>query len=123
MSLNHFYLKSEPLWSLDFDTEGFSWIDPDNREQNLISFRRFSKDGEEMIVVVTFSGSPLNHVKIPVKKGYRYRLAFESSPGVVSYDHVTFEGNIDSYLSCNFAPFSGAVWLVEDEKGQLFSLN
>ena len=123
MSLNHFYLKSEPLWSLDFDTEGFSWIDPDNREQNLISFRRFSKDGEEMIVVVTFSGSPLNHVKIPVKKGYRYRLAFESSPGVVSYDYVTSEGNTDSCLSCNFAPFSGAVWLVEDEKGQLFSLN
>ena len=117
MALNHFYLSHAPLWSVDFDQEGFSWIDPNNADQNLVSYKRFDENGQEMIVAITFSGIGADGVHLPLTDGKKYRLVFESSPGCVESQIEVVTEHKKRSLICSFTPFSGAVWLAEDEKG------
>ena len=53
--LNHFYLENPPLYEIDGTWNGFSWIEPDDRERSILSYRRLDKAGEELIVVVNFT--------------------------------------------------------------------
>ncbi|SHJ05331.1 1,4-alpha-glucan branching protein GlgB [Parasporobacterium paucivorans] len=54
-ALNEFYLKTPPLWEIDFSWEGFSWISNDDFEQNIIAFIRKDKAGTNLIVAANFS--------------------------------------------------------------------
>ncbi|MBQ8174474.1 MAG: 1,4-alpha-glucan branching protein GlgB [Clostridia bacterium] len=78
-ALNRFYLTTPALWERDFSPEGFSWIDVDNADRNLVAYRRRDARGGEIIVVISFSGSDL----------YDYRLSLVEE-GV--YDTVFFSG-------------------------------
>ncbi|MBQ8151480.1 MAG: 1,4-alpha-glucan branching protein GlgB [Firmicutes bacterium] len=42
--LNALYREHGALWSCDDSWDGFRWIDPDNAEQNILSYIRFEKD-------------------------------------------------------------------------------
>ena len=53
-NLNHFYLDHPQFWERDFSWEGFSWISNDDFKQSIIIFRRFDKNGGEVIVVCNF---------------------------------------------------------------------
>ena len=52
--LNRFYLKNEALWEREDSLDSFSWIDADNAEQSILSYRRISKGGKELIVLLNF---------------------------------------------------------------------
>jgi 1,4-alpha-glucan branching enzyme len=57
-TLNHIYADHPALWSNDTDWEGFSWIDPDNRGQNVLTFIRQSgsdKDEDRETLVCVFN--------------------------------------------------------------------
>ena len=54
-SLNHFYLSCPALWQRDNSWDGFAWIDPDDRERSLLSYRRIDREGNEVIVVLNFT--------------------------------------------------------------------
>ncbi len=53
--LNHLYLKTPALWELDCSWDGFKWIDADNRDQSIISYRRIDAKGKELIVLINFT--------------------------------------------------------------------
>jgi len=53
--LNHLYLKTPALWQIDDSWDGFHWIDADNREQSIFSYRRIDKNGNELIVLINFT--------------------------------------------------------------------
>ncbi len=53
--LNHFYLSEPSLWQRDCDWEGFEWIDADNGEQSIYSYRRKDEKGKELIILVNFT--------------------------------------------------------------------
>lgn len=76
-SLNRFYLSRPELWEIDFEPGGFSWIDADDAEGNLVSFVRRDAKGEEILVVISFSGAE-NRVKLPAKRGEVYDILFEA---------------------------------------------
>lgn len=53
--LNHFYLEHPELYQVDDSWEGFQWIDADDRDRSIISYRRIDKKGNELIVVINFT--------------------------------------------------------------------
>ncbi|MBR2010477.1 MAG: 1,4-alpha-glucan branching protein GlgB [Clostridia bacterium] len=54
-ALNHLYLKTPALFEQDGGWEGFRWIDPDNCDQSVISYRRIDKRGREVVVLINFT--------------------------------------------------------------------
>jgi 1,4-alpha-glucan branching enzyme len=53
--LNNLYLKYPSLWQVDDSWSGFQWIDADNKAQSILSYRRISENGKELIVVLNFT--------------------------------------------------------------------
>lgn len=52
--LNKFYLAHRELWEADTDWSGFKWISSDDNENSVIVFRRFNREGDEILVVCNF---------------------------------------------------------------------
>jgi 1,4-alpha-glucan branching enzyme len=50
--LNHFYRGTSALHKLDFEQEGFEWLDYSDWEKSIISFIRKGKDPESLILVI-----------------------------------------------------------------------
>ncbi len=53
-SLNRFYLEHPALWDRDDSWDTFQWIDADNADQSICSYRRIARDGKELIVLINF---------------------------------------------------------------------
>ena len=54
-ALNHFYLAHPALYRDDGWWSGFSWIDANNRDQSVVSYRRIAPDGRELVVILNFT--------------------------------------------------------------------
>ena len=54
-ALNQLYLANPPLYEIDDGWGGFQWIDADNAEQSILSYRRIDKRGREVVVIVNFT--------------------------------------------------------------------
>ena len=52
--LNHFYLEHPQLWENDSDWDGFQWIGCDDRDRSIVTFRRISRSGKELVVICNF---------------------------------------------------------------------
>jgi len=57
--LNHFYQKEKPFWELDYQQEGYQWIDPHDNTQSIITFMR--RDREENFLIVVCNFTPIVH--------------------------------------------------------------
>lgn len=71
-ALNHVYLENAPLWEIDDGWDGFTWIDPDQADLNIVSYRRKDKKGHELIVVLNFSPVVREGYTLLVPKMGRY---------------------------------------------------
>ena len=84
--LNHFYLSSPALWQRDDSWDGFTWIDADDRDRSLLSYRRIDRDGEELIVVLNFTPTVYDDFWLRVPTLGEYEEVFNS-------DGVDFGGS------------------------------
>jgi 1,4-alpha-glucan branching enzyme len=77
--LNALY-KSEPaLYSMDFEEEGFEWIDCSDNRHSVVSFVRRAKESDELIVTVcNFTPQPHSHYRIGVSEPGFYTEIFNS---------------------------------------------
>jgi 1,4-alpha-glucan branching enzyme len=70
--------KTEPsLYEVDFEPDGFAWIDCHDQENSVISFIRRAKDRSDVtVIVVNFTPVPryLYRIGVPVPGGYRELL-------------------------------------------------
>ncbi|MGF7125190.1 1,4-alpha-glucan branching protein GlgB [Rhodococcus sp. BE178] len=55
--LNAVYRANPPLWTLDTSPGGYSWIDANDTENNVLSFLRYGSDGSIVACLYNFSGS------------------------------------------------------------------
>lgn len=92
--LNHFYLENAPLWEIDFSWEGFSWISNDDYTQSVIAFRRFDKDGNELIVVCNFLPVLRENYRIGVPYAGVYEEVFSSDSSVYGGSGLSNGANI-----------------------------
>lgn len=51
-ALNKFYCDNKVFWQVDFDWNGFQWIDCNDSENSIVSFMRKADDRDDFILVV-----------------------------------------------------------------------
>ncbi len=76
--LNHQYLTTSCLHDLDFEPQGFDWIDCHDSDQSIISFIRRARDGNFAIIVLNFTPVLRHNYRIGVPKSGQYTEIFNS---------------------------------------------
>jgi 1,4-alpha-glucan branching enzyme len=64
--LNHLYRNVPALHEIDFEPEGFQWIDSNDADQSVLSFLRRARDGSTVLVVANFTPVPRHNQLIGV---------------------------------------------------------
>ena len=78
-ALNKFYLDNKSLWQVDFDWNGFQWIDCNDNENSVVSFIRKAQDSDDCVIVVcNFTPNVRAGYRIGVPVGGRYVEVFNS---------------------------------------------
>ncbi len=54
-ALNHLYLERRELWEDDFSWAGYRWMGADECDTNTVSYVRYDRAGEPLLVAVNFS--------------------------------------------------------------------
>ena len=67
--LNHFYKDNTPLYEIEDSWDGFNWISPDEKDNNIISYVRTDKNGNQIIAIINFSGNDYYGYRLGVEKG------------------------------------------------------
>ncbi|MDP9292943.1 MAG: 1,4-alpha-glucan branching protein GlgB [Actinomycetota bacterium] len=122
--LNRAYRSEPALWEVDFEPEGFYWIEPNDAESNVVAFARTSRGAERVLV---FAGN-----LSPIPRGpYRLGLPRAGRWHELVNTDSTFYGGTDTGnlggieaepISWHGQPFSaeitlpplGALWLVPE---------
>ncbi len=76
--LNNLYLDTPALWEIDDGWDGFEWIEADQADRNIISYRRRAIDGGELIVVLNFAPVKRIDYVVRVPKAGKYEEIFNS---------------------------------------------
>jgi alpha-1,4-glucan:alpha-1,4-glucan 6-glycosyltransferase len=85
-ALNKFYKDMPALYELDYDVEGFEWINNISANENIIIYvRKTQKVDDTLVVVCNFSGLEYDKYKIGVIGAGKYKELFNS-------DNVKFGG-------------------------------
>ncbi|WP_280358245.1 1,4-alpha-glucan branching protein GlgB [Nocardia otitidiscaviarum] len=71
--LNELYTGHRALWSQDTSPGGYSWIDADDRDRNVLSFLRYGSDGTIIACVYNFSGAEHPDYRVGLPGGGRWR--------------------------------------------------
>lgn len=88
--LNHLYSELKCLHDLDFEPQGFDWIDCHDSDQSIISFIRRARDGSFVIIVLNFTPVLRHNYRIGVPKSGEYAEIFNSD---ASCYHGSNQGN------------------------------
>jgi 1,4-alpha-glucan branching enzyme len=123
--LNHVYRDSKALWDVDFEPSGFAWLEPNDAENNVVSFLRQSKNGDQVLVAAcNLSPVPRYGYRMGMPRGGRWREAVNSDADVYGGSGVGNMGGVDAEtVPWHGQPFSAeltlpplaVVWLVPDE--------
>lgn len=86
-ALNKLYLDNKALWELDYNPEGFKWIDADNCDQSIFSFIRYGKNSNDnLIFICNFTPNVYYDFQLAVPSLGDYEEIFNS-------DHIDFGGS------------------------------
>ena len=119
--LNKAYRGIPALWELDFSPDGFRWIDPNDADNNVISFFRTTADGKNHLVCVcNFSPIPRRDYRLglPAPGGYlevlntdaeTYGGSNTGNMGTVEAETIPWHG-LDYSAPVTLPPL-GVIWL------------
>ncbi len=106
--LNHFYLQNPPLWELDATYDGFSWIDAENKEQSIFSYRRIDKEGNELIILLNFVPVRRDNFLLAVPVEGEYEEIFNTDDERFGGSGILNEG-VRATVSCMLRGYSHAI--------------
>jgi 1,4-alpha-glucan branching enzyme len=116
--LNKLYVREPALHTLDFEPQGFSWIDCNDRLHSTLSYVRQGAHGEKVIVALNFTPVPRNGFRLGVPQPGWYRSVFNSDSeyyGGGNLGVVTVEAREGStqgqpcYVEVTLPPLAGIV--------------
>lgn len=94
-ALNKFYTENRPFWEVDFDWNGFEWIDCNDSENSIITFVRKSDNADDFLVVLcNFTPEVRHDYRIGVPKKGVYREVFNSDAEEFGGSGVKNEGDL-----------------------------
>ena len=76
-NLNFFYKSNAPLYEIEDSWDGFEWISADERDNNVFSFKRKDRNGNEIITILNFSGKDFPKYCLGVDDGV-YKIVFST---------------------------------------------
>jgi 1,4-alpha-glucan branching enzyme len=121
--LNDLYKRTPALWSQDFDPAGFQWLTSDDSDHNALSFVRIGKDGQQIVVVVNFSGNAWQNYQLPLPQGGVWKEVLSTDDakyGGSDIHNGTFIADEEPYHSREWSvkltiPALGALFLVPED--------
>lgn len=75
--LNRFYLDTPAFYEIEDSWDGFEWLAPNDADRNFISYIRKDKEGNQIVVLLNFSGVELINYTLGIGKG-KYKLIFNT---------------------------------------------
>ena len=77
--LNRFYTDSKALWEVDFEQDGFRWMDFNDIDNSVISYARFSKDpADHLVCLLNFTPNVIHDYKVGVPEMVNYKEILSS---------------------------------------------
>jgi 1,4-alpha-glucan branching enzyme len=71
--------RNEPaLHELDFEPDGFRWIDCNDADQSILCFERRARDGSSVVVALNFTPVPRHGYRVGLPKSGAWREVFNS---------------------------------------------
>ncbi|MEO5897784.1 MAG: 1,4-alpha-glucan branching protein GlgB [Vicinamibacterales bacterium] len=112
--LNHIYASEPALHEVDFESNGFHWIDCNDHENSVIAFLRRSSTGQFVVAVLNFTPVPREGYRIGVPAAGPYQEVINSDSqsygggdlgngGVIFSEPIAAHGHADS-LRLNLPP-------------------
>ncbi len=77
-NLNKLYLSTPALYEQDCSWEGFRWVSVDDNTQNIVSYLRYAKNGDYVLVVINFSPVERKKYVMGVPELKTYKAVFSS---------------------------------------------
>lgn len=78
-ALNAFYLENKSLWQVDFDWNGFQWIESNDNENSIVTFIRKAEDSDDYLVAIcNFTPKVREYYRIGVPDAWAYNEVFNS---------------------------------------------
>jgi 1,4-alpha-glucan branching enzyme len=124
--LNRVYRDEPALWEVDFEPDGFRWIEPNDAAANTLAFARFSRDGRRVVVCAcNFSPVPRMGYRLGLPSGGRWVEALNTDSSFYGGSNVGNLGGVvaedkgwhDQPWSAEVTlPPLGVVWLVPESQ-------
>ena len=92
--LNHLYRTTPALHDLDFEHEGFSWVDCHDADQSVLSFIRRARDGSSVVVILNFTPVVRERYRIGVPAAGEYRELLNSDSTFYGGSNVGNSGTL-----------------------------
>lgn len=103
--LNCLYLEYDMLWELDESWQGFSWVESQDEDRNLLIYERFNQKGESLLVILNFAGTSWLNYRLGVRLG-KYRELINSDAEKYGGDNLrNFKLRTEAVISHN-KPYS-----------------
>jgi 1,4-alpha-glucan branching enzyme len=97
--LNRLYRTEPALHELDFDAQGFEWIDSNDWEQSIISFLRKGETSDEILLTVcNFTPVPKYQYRVGVPRGGFWREILNSDATVYGGSGRGNAGGVEAVL-------------------------
>ncbi|MFO7816137.1 MAG: 1,4-alpha-glucan branching protein GlgB [Desulfovibrionales bacterium] len=111
--LNQIYKNEPALYELDFSPRGFSWIDCQDADNSVLTFVRYSLNGECILFALNFTPVPRQYYEIKVPESRKWKEILNSDSIIYGGSNQGNMGEIktrqsgkNNYISLNIPPLA-----------------
>ncbi len=106
--LLHMYQKYPCLYALDYESEGFHWINADDADRSIFSFYRSDGTGKNsLLFVINFTPMARDDYRVGVPKKCQYTLILDETHGLYKRGEETLKVKSEQ-SECDGQPYSFA---------------